>query len=175
MAQLETIHLALLTLSAAYEHPLAESTILVYAGALADISDEALKQAVAAHLSLNIHFPRIAELRNLALAGEYPDPVEAWGEVVSQIRQIGFYGRPKFSSPLIHRAVEQLGWVILCQSDNLVAERSRFLQAYETLLRREKERNVAFSPGESLRLSTGMQPVQAVLQAHLPSARKQGA
>ncbi len=172
MAQLETIHLALLTLSAAYEHPLAESTLAVYAGALADIPDEALKQAVAAHLSLNIHFPRIAELRNLALAGEYPDPVEAWGEVVQQIRRVGSYGQPSFSNPLIHRVVEQLGWVLLCQSDNLIADRARFLQAYETLLRREKERNVAFSPVEALRLSTGMQPIQAVLQAHRPSARK---
>lgn len=175
MATLETIQQVLLTLSAAYEHVLNESTIAVYACGLEDVPDEALKKAAGAHISRNRFFPRISELRELALSGRYPDPVSAWGEVLQEVKRVGYYGKPDFSNELITRAVSDLGWVTICQSENLPSERARFIQAYEALLRRETERRVAFPGSSAFQLAPGAQPIQAVLKQIAPKAKDNGA
>lgn len=68
-----------------------------------------------------------------------PLAAEAWGEVVRQISRVGRDGQPQFSHPLIERAVKALDWRELCNSENQVADRARFIQAYEQMVQRQSD------------------------------------
>ncbi len=164
MASNETIQLVLVILAAAYEHTLGDSTIITYLSALQDVPDEVLKEAAAKHISRSPFFPRISELRNLALADQYPTPLAAWGEVRRQIQRVGSRGTPEFSDQLIVQAVNQLGWSALCFGENPTADRARFVQAYEALVHRQNERSVAFPQLEVAhrRILSGGKGVEAI-------------
>jgi hypothetical protein len=120
--------------------PLTDPTIRIYGRVLADIEDDLLEKAALDCLSRVRFFPSPGELRDAAFAirrPQLPSAFEAWGEVVDQIRSVGFYGTPSFSSPRIETAVRQVGgWQMLCLSENAVADRARFLEAYQDTERR---------------------------------------
>lgn len=62
---------------------------------------------------------------------------EAWGSVLSAIRAEGAYRTPGvdfvFYDPLTARVVDLFGWQELCLSENAVADRARFIEAYEAV------------------------------------------
>ena len=69
-----------------------------------------------------------------------PSSFEAWQEVQRQIVDVGSYGTPEFSNPLIRKTVDSLGWKALCMSENQTADRARFIQSFEQFSERaEKE------------------------------------
>ncbi len=80
----------------------------------------------------------VTELRRSAM--NIPSAYDAWQEVMrGMVERIG-YDAPEWSSPLIDRVVKSLGWRNLCMSENQVADRARFIQAFEQLIERaEKE------------------------------------
>jgi hypothetical protein len=80
----------------------------------------------------------IALLRELALNGTRLIGGEAWGEVMREISRTGSRGSPKFSSPLIGKAVDCIGWNTICQSQNISVERAHFLKIYDSLAERER-------------------------------------
>ena len=43
-----------------------------------------------------------------------------------------------FDNPITTQVVEQLGWRYLCLSENPVADRAHFVQAYQALAERER-------------------------------------
>jgi hypothetical protein len=47
---------------------------------------------------------------------------------------VGHAGKPEFSSPLIAKAVDTLGWRTICLSDNVAIERAHFMQVYSGLV-----------------------------------------
>jgi hypothetical protein len=117
---------------------LSSSAVEVYVRLLADIPGEVLERAALEHISRSNYFPAIAELRSAAFdileaISPIPTDYEAWGEVQSEIRRVGHVGQPQFSHELIARAVELLGWRYLCLSENPVADRAHFVQAYQAL------------------------------------------
>jgi len=136
-------------LHAAYpNYVFADNTILVYCEMLADLDPYLLEQAAKAHLVTGKFFPTIAELRErvanlVERACSTPGAAEAWGEVTEKMRIYGntLYGGsvPEFSSPIVTRVVGYFGWNDLCLSENSVADRARFLQAYEIELTRARE------------------------------------
>ncbi len=136
-------------LAAAYPNfNLQTQTIQVYRQMLADLDPDLLEQAAKAHLATHPFFPTVAELRENAgklveRATATPSSAGAWGEVLDKIHRYGntLYGGtvPEFSSPLIARVVGYFGWNELCLSENLTADRARFLQAYEIELARARE------------------------------------
>lgn len=129
-----------------FKAAISDDTWLAYFMVLADISNEDLIRAVSEHVAHADEFPTIAQLRQLALAGNYPSPGDAWAEVMHQMREVGRYREPAFSHAMIGLAVEHLGgWQALCESDNLVADRAHFLRIYEELVRRETAGKVSFS------------------------------
>ncbi|MFZ6029389.1 MAG: hypothetical protein ACOYYS_16885 [Chloroflexota bacterium] len=72
-----------------------------------------------------------------------PSDYEAWAEVQAEIRRVGNAGQPQFSHALVAQAVGLFGWRYLCLSENPVADRSHFIQAYQALrenVRRETRR-----------------------------------
>lgn len=112
---------------------------------LKDISYEALNIAIQKYMLINKFPPTIADLRELALSaqlGELPDWGEAWEQLTQAIRRYGSYraGEALDSlSPLCRKTVERLGYLQLCASENIAADRANFRMIYEQLQQREKQ------------------------------------
>ena len=133
-------------LAAAYpKFELTKERIRIFEVCLGDISSEALEAAALKHVTECKWPPTVAELRDAAfdvatgsrhrLSGE-----EAWGEVRRQMSATGFYGAPKFTDDAIEGAVEAVGgWKYLCLSEQAVADRARFIAAYDTISKRERD------------------------------------
>ena len=128
-------------------HPrqqVAPGTLDVYYTVLRDLDVKALQAAVLHLLTESKWFPTIAELRAAAfelpeLVGEANDAYAAWDSVLQEIRRTGYSGVPEFRSELVKVTVDRIGgWRNLCMSTNTVADRSRFVQAYDLLLKRER-------------------------------------
>ena len=122
---------------------LSSSAIEVYVQLLADIPGVVLEQAALEHISRSTFFPTIAELRSAAFdileaANPTPTDYEAWSEVQAEIRRVGHCGQPQFTNLLAAQAVDQLGWRYLCLSENPVADRAHFVQAYQALAERQR-------------------------------------
>lgn len=120
-----------------------EHTVEVYYQTLKDLPGEELKvAALTAIAEAGRKFaPSVGELRGAVgeirkAVNNLPSSYEAWEQVHKQMVRVGSYGKPTFSHPLIMRVVETLGWRNLCASENAVADRARFVQAYEQLLMR---------------------------------------
>jgi len=81
--------------------------------------------------------PSTGEIRGgvqeiLRRTNHVPSAYEAWQEVVTQISENGGdYGRPVWSSPIVRRTVEALGWRNLRMSEEPTHDRARFVMAYE--------------------------------------------
>lgn len=172
MASEETVKQILAMLSAEYpEHIIKLSAEQLrnqrdlYPMALADIDDNLLRAAALRHVDESNWFPKISELRKAAARIAQPealDPAEAWGQVVKAIPIYGATiagadgpGIPPFDDPLTAAVVRQFGWNNLCWSENPVADRARFIEAYERQAQRAQERaalpaglqNGALAPG----------------------------
>jgi hypothetical protein len=123
--------------------PLSSSAIEVYVRLLEDIPGLVLEQAALDHISRSTFFPSIAELRPAAFSiiqaiDPIPSEYEAWSEVQAEISRVGQGDRPQFKNSLVAKAVEQLGWRYLCLSENQVADRAHFIQAYQLLAERKR-------------------------------------
>ncbi len=119
------------------------SAVEVYVHLLADIPGTVLEQAVLDHISRSTFFPAIAELRTTAfniLEAAYPIPTayEAWAEVQAEIQRVGHCGRPELKNSIAAQVVAQLGWRYLCFSENPVADRAHFVQAYQAMVERQR-------------------------------------
>jgi hypothetical protein len=117
---------------------LGSAAVEIYVQLLADIPGPLLEQAALEHIGSSAFFPAVAELRQAAFnilesVDPTPSDYEAWAEVQQEIRRVGHCGQPQFKNPLAGQAVEQLGWHSLCFSENPVADRAHFVQAYQVL------------------------------------------
>lgn len=89
--------------------------------------------------------PSIADIRGLAATvnmGEVPTWAEAWQKANNAIRRYGSYSEKEALEsldPLTRKTVECLGYRELCLSENQIADRANFRQAYETLAKRQME------------------------------------
>jgi hypothetical protein len=114
-----------------------EGTAELYHMILEDIPYDALQAGAKSYLTTNnAFFPTPGQWRQLSLdismaKSNIPSAIEAWGEVLRAFDNYGSYREPKFTHPLITNIVCQMGWQNLCLSENQVADRARFLQAYE--------------------------------------------
>jgi len=126
-------------------HKLDEATYEAYYRILKDIPADLLDGAALQAGSTSTFFPSASELRSAAftlmeVAQGVPNAWDAWAEVC---KSFGPYGRariPQWSHPLIKRAIDAIGgYIALCDSENAVADRARFVQAYEALLHRAQQ------------------------------------
>lgn len=151
MATIEEIHDVFEALCAAYPGwgrdagVIMNKTIQVYEQTLKDIHGGTLKMAALHHISMCKWFPTVAELRSAAVAlssrNGHRAGAEAWGDVLHAMHEFGFYRKPQFDDPTVARIVASFGWRELCQSENSIADRARFIEAYEQIANREKERD----------------------------------
>ncbi len=128
-----------------------EGTIEVYASVLSDVPDDVLmaaaKQLIA---SGGEFFPSASLWRTTALnmmSGRQSSisAYEAWEEVQKQVALCGDYYRytrgicnrvPVWSSPLVEKAVNAVGYQRICETDNEDVVRAHFFKAYDGLVRR---------------------------------------
>lgn len=148
MTQEQEIIQCLAMLKLAYpRQELEEGTIDIYEMALCDIDPALLKTAVLQHIAASKWFPTVAELRESALgivnyATGQVTAGEAWGELMAMFRRgYSHYRVPDFAEqPLIGKALAAIGgWGYLCASENTVADRARFIEVYNQLLRRQQD------------------------------------
>ena len=98
---------------------------------------------------------------------------DAWGDVVAAIAKHGVYHPPggvqvlavagdvwDFDDPIVAKLVRAFGWRDLCMSENAVADRARFIPAYEQEQQREREQ---------ARLTPALAAFQAEQRAALPA------
>ena len=148
MATTDEILMIFQMLQANYHYALKDMTAaqvsdlqVLWCELLRDIDGELLRAAALQHVATSKWFPTVAELREAAANIVNPDhhmtAMEAWGEVVAQIRSVGSYGRPQFSNPLIHKMVSDMGWNNLCTSEMPGADRARFIDGYKALVVRQ--------------------------------------
>jgi len=145
---------------------LTKETGAIYSRVLADLPDEILQMAAVDCISKGRFFPSVSELRDAALAIRTNSMAqlsafEAWDEVCRLIRDQGHGSTPEFSHPWIAAAVRQSGgWVRLCMSENSVADRARFLEAFSDAQRRnlESERTLPQVQELALRLASTRRP-----------------
>jgi hypothetical protein len=148
-----------------------KQTLHLYAQLLSDIPIDQLKQAALRHIGTSKFFPTIAELREATATLALPvqqTALEAWGEVMAALSDARYYVYtdhcevPVFANPITNRLVASMGWRNICASDNVIADRARFVQAYEVLA--ERERNEAALP---VQLQAGAAQPQLTAQARL--------
>lgn len=124
-----------------------EATARLYGEALADIEYEAARRAVARLARTAKWFPTVAEIREQATDLEHGAPrmgLEAWGDVVAEIRHTGSYGTPRFDDPIVAECVKAMGsWRDICLSTSDTADRARFIELYDGISRRNRTDAVA--------------------------------
>jgi hypothetical protein len=126
-----------------------ELTVSVYQELLADIPIATLQASAKQHIASSKWFPTVAELRQGATSistTQHVTALEAWGEVKAAMLAWNRYSNggdpawPTFSNPLIANMVRNLGGMIALQdSENEVADRARFVEGYNVLLRRAED------------------------------------
>ena len=115
-------------------------TAAVWQKALDDLPLDNLEKAVIKIIVSKKFFPSISEIRSEAVsfaAPLHPLPEEAWAEVMAQLDP---YRTPRYSDPLIHRAVKAVGYLNLCMSERIGVERAHFLQIYGAFLQTDTNR-----------------------------------
>jgi hypothetical protein len=122
---------------------LSSSAIEVYVRLLDDVPGSVLEKSALDHISRSTFFPSIAELRSAAFSiieatSPIPTEYEAWSDLQAEIYRVGYCYHPHFNNPITSQVVEQLGWRYLCLSENPMADRAHFVQAYQSLAERER-------------------------------------
>ena len=122
-----------------------EQAMELWFNQLQDIPYKVAETGLNKWVSLNKWSPSIAEIREMASSvshGDLPDWGDAWEEVLRAIRKFG-HPRPieamQSLSPLARKATERIGFLNLCRSENISADRANFRMIYEQLADREKK------------------------------------
>lgn len=135
MAVLRTAH---------HRAEITDKTMDAYYVVLKDLDPDALKAAALQLLATSKWFPKPSELRAAVfdlreLASDVPDAYTAWDDAMTQVGAVGWRHVPEFKHALTAATVERIGgWRNLCMSTNAIADRSRFVQAYDLLLKSER-------------------------------------
>lgn len=126
----------------------AEGKINLWMTMFADTDKEIMNLAIQKIIATSKYFPTVAEVREvLAEINNIRviDAGEAWGEVISAIRNYGWNKEGeamKSMSENTRNVVKRMGWMNLCKSENIMTDRAHFLKMYETEEKRQKEKNV---------------------------------
>lgn len=125
-----------------------------YARALESLSPEEVEAVLMYCLQRQSFAPTLYGFRNAmeemaaaATGWHEPTAEEAIGEVLRKARTVGQYAKPRFSTTAIAQAVDCFGWLNICmlEEDELGTFRAQFRRIYDTLVRREKDDEAAFS------------------------------
>lgn len=118
-------------------------TVKLWAIMLGDMPYAVAEAALVKVLVTSRFWPTAAEIRDAAQSlteqDEYPNAEDAWIEV---LRKLNPYAKPQWSNELIKKAVESVGYLTLCHSENITWERSQFMRTYEQYRQRKRDEKV---------------------------------
>ena len=144
-----------------------DATFAAWASMLEDIELAPALAALKRHAATNKWPPSVAEIRAIvaeATVGRRRSGVDAWGDVKAAISRDGRYRTPRFADPLAARAVEAIGWVAICDSEDEMVERAHFARAYDALaVGAAEDATVATLPGVSRPALPGASPAAALV------------
>ena len=110
---------------------------------LNDIPYPVAEAALRKWVATNKWSPSIAEIRELTTTIQYGDQLtwgEAWEKALNAVKRYGSYGKEKALDsldPLTRRCVENIGYLDLCMSENIMVERAHFQKIFEVYAKRE--------------------------------------
>jgi hypothetical protein len=129
-------------LAAAYrDAPISDTTAEVYETLLSDLTYEAGQAAIHRLICTSKWLPTVAEIRQTAAdieRGPVRRGVEAYNDVIAEIRRVGSYGTPRFADPVTAECVKAMTWRGLCLGDNEAADRARFCELYDAQATRQR-------------------------------------
>lgn len=112
---------------------------------LQDIPYQVAETALNKWVAVNKWSPSIADIRAEAAEiknGETPDWGEGWESVLAAIRRYGSYRVDEAMAsfePITRRCVERIGFLNICQSENIAVDRANFRTLYEQLAEKEQK------------------------------------
>lgn len=152
MTELEAKKLIAVMVAAYPTTKVSDDSVRIYVRMLADLDYPAANAAVEQLLAISKWMPTVAEIRERVLSlsvGEVRAGGEAWGSVLRAIAGAGRNRKPgvdfAFADPVVGEAVKAFGWENLCDSENQVADRARFVELYDQLA--TKHRRAQLSEG----------------------------
>lgn len=110
---------------------------------LSDISYEVAEAVLRKWVATNKWSPSIADIReatNTMLNGEQLTWGEAWERALNAVRRYGSYNKQAALDSLdslTRRCVENIGYMDLCMSENIMVERAHFQKIFEIYAQRE--------------------------------------
>jgi len=110
---------------------------------LSDISYEVAEAVLRKWVATNKWSPSIADIReatNTMLNGEQLTWGESWERALNAVRRYGSYNKQAAMDsldPLTRRCVENIGYMDLCMSENIMVERAHFQKIFEIYAQRE--------------------------------------
>lgn len=114
---------------------------------LSDIPYTVAEAALRKYVSTNKFSPTIADIREMAASvsnGDKPLWSDGWDKVLRAIKKYGSYGQAEAMASLdelTRQAVKRLGYLELCRSENIMADRANFRMIFEQLADRQQQSN----------------------------------
>ena len=142
MTRAEALELFALLAAAYPKDPMTEPQIALYVTLLAPYETEAVRDAVLMHIQESPWFPKVSDLVSRLTAGHTDTVDQAWQEVMHQIRAVGYYGTPTWSSEVLAEAVRAIGWQELCTSPHIEMVRGHFVKFYALAQQRAQSATV---------------------------------
>lgn len=141
-------------LIAAYPHSqVSEATSRVYERMLADIDADVASRAIERLIATSRYLPTVADIRATVVdldRGPVRCGVDAWCDVLGEIRRVGYMGEPHFDDPLVAEIVARWGWRRICLDGGVESDRARFAELYDALAARQRANAVAGGLGRPL-------------------------
>ena len=112
---------------------------------LSDISYEVAEAVLRKWVATNKWSPSIADIReatNTMLNGEQLTWGESWERALNAVRRYGSYNKQAALDsldPLTRRCVENIGYMDLCMSENIMVERAHFQKIFDVMAKREQQ------------------------------------
>jgi hypothetical protein len=140
-----------------------EGTVAIYIRLLGDIPVEELQAVVDQCIADCKFLPTVAEVRehwrNLTRNLGELSGAEGWGLVQAEIRRMGSWGSPHFENAKVQRVVDMMGWLNICQSENLAVDRAQFMRIFDTLADREDRIGKLLPQARALAAERGLVPI----------------
>lgn len=124
-----------------------EQAIELWYKMLADLDYKACQMAVLEIISTSKFPPSIAEIREKCsqlIAPPIKDWSEAWEDVIRSIGKYGMYQTQEALSSfdeLTRKCVNRIGYVNICMSENIAADRANFRMIYEAEVQKKRAEN----------------------------------
>lgn len=126
----------------------AEGKINLWIAMFADTDQEVMNLAIQKIIATSKYFPTVAEVREAITeinTGYVIDVGEAWGEVMTALRNYGPYKEKQAMesmSEITRTVVQRMGWQELCKSEEIEIDRAHFIKIYQVEEKRKREKNI---------------------------------